>query len=84
MFDTRVPGQALGDTVQDRDAGPAVTIEPGPMPDLAPPEQVPLERLEAEICELAGHLAAAESVEDCPFVGVRSGINVRSYRIVRT
>src|ERR1700683_4836401 len=60
MFDIQEPGQASGNTVQDREAGPAVTIEPGPMPDPAPPEQVPLERLEAQICELAGHLAAAE------------------------
>jgi hypothetical protein len=33
----------------------------GPVPDLVPPDElsVPLERLEAQICELAGHLAAA-------------------------
>jgi hypothetical protein len=48
MFDTIQPG-----------SGPDATISetgPGPGPGLAP---VPLERLEAQICELAGHLAAA-------------------------
>jgi hypothetical protein len=46
MFDTMQPG-----------SGPDATIsETGPGPGLAP---VPLERLEAQICELAGHLAAA-------------------------
>src|SRR3984957_16309667 len=46
MFDTMQPG-----------SGPDAAIsETGPGPGLAP---VPLERLEAQICELAGHLAAA-------------------------
>jgi Domain of unknown function (DUF222) len=48
MFDTLQP-----------DPGPDATISetgPGPGPD---PASVPLERLEAQICELAGHLAAA-------------------------
>jgi len=43
MFDKQEPGSAPGSTVQ--------------LPPDAPP--VPLERLEAQICELAGHLAAA-------------------------
>ena len=30
-----------------------------PAPDPGPPDPVPLERLEAQICELAGHLTAA-------------------------
>ncbi len=46
MFDTLQPGPAPD----------AASSEPDPRPDLAP---VPLERLEAQICELAGHLAAA-------------------------
>ncbi len=43
MFDTQQP-----------DSDPGATV---PEPDL--PGRVPLERLEAQICELAGHLAAA-------------------------
>jgi hypothetical protein len=38
------------------DPGPAATT---PYPDPDPPDPVPLERLEAQICELAGHLTAA-------------------------
>ena len=34
-------------------------LHPGPGPGPAAPQGVPLERLEAQICELAGHLAAA-------------------------
>jgi len=61
MFDTSQPGSDPGATVRipvsdldlkDRDAAAAA-----PGPDL--PGRVPLERLEAQICELAGHLAAA-------------------------
>jgi 5-methylcytosine-specific restriction endonuclease McrA len=64
MFDKLKPGQAPGDTVQDRAARPAVTaIKPDPEPPEQvpgpPPDQVPLERLEAQICELAGNLTAA-------------------------
>jgi hypothetical protein len=45
MFDTLQPGSGLGDTISALgDGGPT---------------SVPLERLEAQICELAGHLAAA-------------------------
>ncbi|HEY1625474.1 MAG TPA: HNH endonuclease signature motif containing protein [Streptosporangiaceae bacterium] len=54
MFDKQQPGQGPDSTIQDRGAGPAVTT-----PDPEPPEQVPLERLESQMCELAGHLAAA-------------------------
>ncbi len=45
--------------IEQPSADPGITARvpyPG-HPD--PPEQVPLERLEAQICELAGHLAAA-------------------------
>jgi hypothetical protein len=48
MFDTLQPGPRPDATIS--------ATEPGPGPDLA---SVPLERLEAQICELAGHLAAA-------------------------
>ena len=34
-------------------------VDPGAVPDDPGPDFVPLERLEAQICELAGHLAAA-------------------------
>jgi len=37
----------------------ALTSEPASMPSSPDPEEVALERLEAQICELAGHLAAA-------------------------
>jgi 5-methylcytosine-specific restriction endonuclease McrA len=48
MFDTNQPGVGLG-----------AAAVPGPIPDPDAPGLVPLERLEAQICELAGHLAAA-------------------------
>jgi hypothetical protein len=49
MFDNEQPGPGPGTTI---------TIpHPGLIP--GPPGPVPLERLEAEICELAGHVAAA-------------------------
>jgi hypothetical protein len=39
-------------------AGPVLSsLEPPPPPP--PPRAVPLERLEAQLCEVAGHLAAA-------------------------
>ena len=47
MFDTQ-PG----------DTAPTTTLDPDPDPDPGQ-DPVPLERLEAQICELAGHLAAA-------------------------
>ena len=49
MFDTLQPGRVPGDQVPVPD--------PDPDPDLD--RLVPLERLEAQICELAGHLTAA-------------------------
>jgi Domain of unknown function (DUF222)/HNH endonuclease len=60
MFDTLQSGESPDDTVQDCETAVAVEIDAGtPAPDPDPPEQVPLERLESEICELAGHLTAA-------------------------
>jgi 5-methylcytosine-specific restriction endonuclease McrA len=50
MFDTKQPGGAPGATT--------LPPHPGP-PEAVSLEAVPLERLEAQICELAGHLAAA-------------------------
>jgi hypothetical protein len=50
MFDIREPGCVPGSTITVPDAPATVPGEPIP---------VPLERLEAQICELAGHLAAA-------------------------
>src|ERR1700722_11894814 len=67
IFDTRQPGAEPGTTTPGplsagsgsprADQAP----DPGTGPDLDPglAEAVPLERLEAQICELAGHLAAA-------------------------
>jgi 5-methylcytosine-specific restriction endonuclease McrA len=52
MFDIKKPGLAPGNIV----AGRVAPVGPAPDPDLA---AVPLERLEAQICEVAGHLAAA-------------------------
>ena len=64
MFDIQGLGQDPGDTVQDRAARPAVTAvkadpEPPEQVPGQPPELVPLEWLEAQICELAGNLTAA-------------------------
>jgi len=79
MFETREPGLVPGNTVQDREAEPAVTVEPRPVPpeqvppEPVPPEPVPLERLEAQICELAGHLAAAE----CRFLRLLGDFDAR-------
>ena len=63
MFDDRVPGQTPCGVAQpglppDAGlAGPVLScLEPPPAP---PAEPMPLERLEAQICEVAGHLAAA-------------------------
>src|SRR6266566_10120303 len=52
MFAMREPG-CPGSTIP----GPAVPDAAAPVP--GDPAPVPLERLEAQICELAGHLAAA-------------------------
>src|SRR5260370_28277664 len=43
----------------DIDESGSVPDTPVPVPDDPVPAPVPLERLEAQICELAGHLAAA-------------------------
>ncbi len=44
----------------NQDNAPAVQVLDGNVPaDTVPPDAVPLERLEAQICELAGHLTAA-------------------------
>jgi hypothetical protein len=48
MFDIKEPDQALESV--------ALGLEPSASP---PPSPVPLERLEAQLCEVAGHLAAA-------------------------
>ncbi len=52
MFDIHEPGSVPGSTIPV----PGGAIPDGAVPDAVP---VPLERLEAQICELAGHLAAA-------------------------
>jgi HNH endonuclease/Domain of unknown function (DUF222) len=52
MFDARIPGSVSGSTTDVLDA-------PAPAPGPGDPAAVPLERLEAQICELAGHLTAA-------------------------
>ena len=52
MFDIQEPGSAPGSTILVPDAPAPVLEDPVPAP-------VPLERLEAQICELAGHLTAA-------------------------
>ena len=46
--------------VTEAGPGPVTEAGPGPVTEATPgPAAVPLERLEAQICELAGHLAAA-------------------------
>src|ERR1700723_2616843 len=57
MFDTRKPGAEPGTITPDSLA--AASGPPCADPDPGPPGGVPLERLEAQICELAGHLTAA-------------------------
>jgi hypothetical protein len=67
MFDIRQPGSIPDSTIPDpcsisrpgRDGSKAGAAVPGQARDLGPPHPVPLERLEAQICELAGHLTAA-------------------------
>jgi Domain of unknown function (DUF222)/HNH endonuclease len=57
MFDKYRPGFPPGDTIPVKTPdGPPAPV-PAPIPPDSPP--VPLERLEAQICELAGHLTAA-------------------------
>jgi hypothetical protein len=57
------PGITTPDPGPDPDPGPHPDPDPdpdpGPGPDGDPGGPVPLERLEAQICELAGHVAAA-------------------------
>jgi len=57
MFDTLTPGADLGTAIPFPDDSQA--DDQFQAPDPGPPGAVPLERLEAQICELAGHLAAA-------------------------
>ena len=52
MFDKNRPGTSPGTTTLDRPSAETA-------PDRGAAEGTPLERLEAQICELAGHLAAA-------------------------
>ena len=59
MFDTQNPGSGPAGTIPiPGDTAPVSGPAPG-QPDPASPAPVPLERLEAQICELAGHLTAA-------------------------
>ncbi len=59
MFDTRVPGSGSGSTIPAADdIAPDSSAVLGAA-DPASRAAVPLERLEAQICELAGHLTAA-------------------------
>ena len=53
MFDTNRPGSIFAS------ASPPADVAASPAGPPAVPPAVPLERLEAQICELAGHLAAA-------------------------
>ena len=57
MFDTERSGSVPGSIIPIPDAPAPVPDAPAPVPDA--PAPVPLERLEAQICELAGHLTAA-------------------------
>ncbi len=56
MFDTLTSGVHPGTTVPNSTPTPSTTATP---PEPGPPRAVPLERLEAQICELTGHLTAA-------------------------
>ena len=56
MFDIMKLGSDSGGTIPSS-GGPAPVSGAGP--DVPDPASVPLERLEAQICELAGHLSAA-------------------------
>jgi 5-methylcytosine-specific restriction endonuclease McrA len=57
MFDTRQSASAPDSTTPA--AAADGTVPPGSAPVAPDPSAVPLERLEAQICELAGHLTAA-------------------------
>jgi hypothetical protein len=56
MFDINAPGSGPGEAYGI--PGATATVA-GPVPGVPDPAPVPLERLEAQICELAGHLTAA-------------------------
>jgi hypothetical protein len=71
MFDKYRPGFPPGEAIPVKTPdGPPVPV-PAPVPPDPPP--VPLERLEAQICELAGHLAAAT----CRFLVLLGDFDVR-------
>jgi len=62
MSDLTVNVKHMFDTMQPDTKQPDTTPAPVPVPASGPgpdPDRVPLERLEAQICELAGHIAAA-------------------------
>jgi hypothetical protein len=62
MFDSRKPGSGCVAATAPSTPGhveTAAAAGPGAARDPVPPGEVPLERLEAQICELAGHLTAA-------------------------
>ena len=59
MFDIREPGYTPGSTLSVSDASAPARIPDAPALGTPDPAAVPLERLEAQICELAGHLTAA-------------------------
>ena len=54
-----VPGTTIPAPVSGRNGSQAGAVVPARVPEPGPPDPVPLERLEAQICELAGHLTAA-------------------------
>ena len=59
MFDEKGPGSVPGSTIPVPDSPIPDAPAPAPVPGDLALASVPLERLEAQICELAGHLAAA-------------------------
>ncbi len=56
---TTVSGTTVSGTDPGCEGSQAGAAVPGQARDPGPPDPVPLERLEAQICELAGHLTAA-------------------------
>jgi Domain of unknown function (DUF222)/HNH endonuclease len=59
MFDVQRPSSGPFGTIPIPSGITPAPDRPPDQPDPAPPAPVPLERLEAQICELAGHLTAA-------------------------